>query len=138
GRRLRPPPACRLELARQRGQHRAAEGKVAEVILEGREACNDLPLDAESGDLVRDDLLASGTISRIVRRNASTVLRFGSSIPRRYSLRASADNPEASLESWLQRAVVRALNLRQPPARLFATICSSIAVSAGSLIVSPR
>src|SRR5213592_4339160 len=34
---------------------------------------------------------ASGTISRIVARSASSVLRFGSSIPRRYASTSSAD-----------------------------------------------
>jgi hypothetical protein len=49
-----------LELARELRQHRAAEGEVAEVILEGGEARDDLALDAKSRDLVRNDLFGVG------------------------------------------------------------------------------
>ena len=46
------------------------------MILEGREAGNDLALDAKAGTLYEITCSASGTISRIVRRNASSVLRL--------------------------------------------------------------
>src|ERR1041385_591261 len=49
-----------LELVRASRQHRAAEGEVAQVILEGGEAGDDPALDTEGRNLVRDDLFGVG------------------------------------------------------------------------------
>ena len=51
------------------------------MVFEGREAGNDLAVDAKGGDLYEMTCSASGTISRIVRRSVSSVARLGSSIP---------------------------------------------------------
>ena len=81
------------------------------MIFEGREAGNDSALDAEGGDLYEMDCSASGTISRIVPRSASSVLRLGSSMPRRYSSTSSTDIL-TSLESWLQAPATKTELLR--------------------------
>src|SRR5437588_5079099 len=49
-----------LELRAQAAQDAAAEGQVAQVVLEGGEACDHLPFDAERGDPVGDALLGLG------------------------------------------------------------------------------
>ena len=53
------------------------------MIFEGREAGDDLAVDAEGGTWYEINCSASGTISRIVPRSASSVLRLGSSMPLR-------------------------------------------------------